>query len=122
MQVNAVAKAQGVHAVPMLGVALAWRSRLQDQPCAAPLVRICCDLRLVIPKAGHQFIQSGAAVGLPAARPAACGGLWTIQSSLLLLFPGSVYPPVRNLNSMAGCLPGTPGCRTRLVRIEMRQS
>jgi hypothetical protein len=38
-QVNAVARSQGVHAVPMLGVALAWRAHLSGQPCARPLVR-----------------------------------------------------------------------------------
>lgn len=43
LQVNTAARGQQVQAVAMLGVALAWHSRLEGQPCAAALAAILGD-------------------------------------------------------------------------------
>ncbi len=43
LQVNTASRGQQVQAVAMLGVALAWHSRLEGQPCAAALAAILGD-------------------------------------------------------------------------------
>ena len=49
LQVDTVARSHQMLAVPMLGATLAWKSRLQDAPAAAPLLSILdqCVQRLL---------------------------------------------------------------------------